>query len=67
VWNGLRILVITSLVSALFITSGCATSRRNKYAMQRTYTSGTSAFVSDSPGDYRKTEEQRVKAAFGRQ
>jgi len=55
------------LVAGLLLASGCATSRRNKHAMQRSYSSGTTATVIDAPNDYHKNREQRVKGAFTKQ
>lgn len=57
--------LVVVIVGIFLLTPSCATSRI-KYPMQRAYSpSGGSSVVYDAPHPSHKTEEQRVKGAFG--
>ena len=59
----LKLLVVS--IGIVFLLSSCATSNRIKYPMQRSNASNSPSKVWDAPNDSYKTEEQRVKGAFG--
>jgi len=56
------VVMLTVLVGASLLTSSCATSRKKNAWQSRSF----SPYGSDSPGNYPlKSDEQRVRAAFG--